>query len=147
MQLLTERHIDVSAHTVLNGVQTFGPQLAKAIHSHRCRWGWWWYMDEVFCSRGKHKRYLSRAVDQHGQVVDILLRDKRDRASAEAFFRRALRRTGLPPHTVISDHHRPYTKALAAAVPRAHHIRTGLNRAYGETTKPIERSHVATRDR
>src|SRR5215471_20783360 len=40
------------------------------------------------------KRYLYRAVDQHGQVVDILLRDKRDRASAEAFFRRALGQTG-----------------------------------------------------
>jgi putative transposase len=104
-------------------------------------------VDEVFCFRGGQKRYLYRAVDQHGQVVDILLRDKRDRASAEAFFRQALSRTGIPPHTVISDHHQPYTRALAATVPTARHIRTGLHRAKGETTKPIERSHVATRDR
>jgi transposase-like protein len=104
-------------------------------------------MDEVFRCRGKDKCYLSRAVDQHGQVIDILRRDKRDRASVEAFFRRALRRTGIPPHTVISDYHPPYTKALAAAVPTARHIRTGLHRAKGETTKPIERSYVTTRDR
>src|SRR5262244_1726901 len=147
MQLLAERHIDVSARTVLNWVQTFGPQLAKALRYHRRRLGRRWYADEVFCFRGKHKRYLYRAVDQHGQVVDILLRDKRDRASAEAFFRRALSRTGLAPHTVVSDHHQPYTKAVASAVPLARHIRTGLHRARGETTKPIERSHVPTRDR
>jgi transposase-like protein len=39
MQLLAERHIDVSARTVLNWVQTFGPQLAKALQRHRRRWG------------------------------------------------------------------------------------------------------------
>jgi putative transposase len=146
-QLLAERHIDVSARTVLNWVQTFGPQLAKALRRHRRRLGRRWYVDEVFCFRGKQKRYLYRAVDHHGQVVDILLRDKRDRASAEAFFRRALGQTGMAPHTVVSDHHQPYTKALAATVPTARHIRTGLHRARGETTKPIERSHVPMRDR
>jgi transposase-like protein len=147
MQLLAERHIDVSARMVLKWVQTFGPQLAKALHPYRRQWGRRWYVDEVFCFRGGHKRYLYRAVDQHGQVIDILLRDKRDRASAEAFFRRALRRTGVVPHTVVSDHHRPYLKAVATTAPTARHIRTGLHRARGETTKPIERSHIATRDR
>src|SRR5262249_38412828 len=48
---------------------------------------------------------------------------------------------------VVSDHHRPYIKAVATTLPTARHIRTGLHRARGETTKPIERSHVATRDR
>ena len=147
MQLLAERDIDVAARTVLKWVQTFGPQLAKAVHSHRRRLGRRWYVDEVFCFRGGQKRYLYRAVDQHGRGIDILLRDKRDRASAEAFFRRALSRTGIPPHTVISDHHQPHPKALAAAVPTARYIRTGLHHAKGQTTKPIERSHVATRDR
>jgi transposase-like protein len=147
MQLLAERYIDVSARTVLTWVQTFGPQLAKTLYPYRRRWGRRWYVDEVFCFRGTQKRYLYRAIDQHGQVVDILLRDKRDRASAEAFFRRALKRTGVVPHTVVSDHHQPYLKAVATTAPTARHIRTGLHRARGETTKPIERSHVATRDR
>ena len=51
MQLLAERHIDVSARMVLKWVQTFGPQLAKAVHSHRRRLGRRWYVDEVFCFR------------------------------------------------------------------------------------------------
>src|SRR6185503_12366626 len=37
MQLLAERHIDVSARTVLNWVQTFGPQSAKTLYPYRCR--------------------------------------------------------------------------------------------------------------
>jgi len=147
MQLLAERHIAVSARMVLTWVQTFGPQLAKVRRRHRRRLGRRWYGDEVFCFRGKQKRYLYRAVDQHGQVVDILLRDQRDRASAEAFFRRAWSQTGLAPHTVVSAHHQPYTKAVASAVPLARHLRTGWPRARGETTKAIERSQVPTRDR
>jgi hypothetical protein len=42
-----------------------------------------------------------------------------------------LRRTGIPPHTDISEYHPPYTKALAAAVPTARHIRTGLQPCQG----------------
>jgi putative transposase len=144
---LAERHIDISARTVLTWVQTFGPQLAKTLSPYRRRWGRQWYVDEVCCFRGTQKRSLYRAIAQHGQVVDMLLRDKRDRASAEAFFRRALKRTGMVPHTVVSDHHRPYLKAVATTTPTARHIRTGLHRAREETTKPIARSHVAIRDR
>ena len=146
-QLLAERYSAVAARTVLNWGQTFGPQLAKALRRYRRRLGRRWYMDEVFCFRGTQQCSLYRAVEQEGQVVDILLRDTRDRASAEAFFRRAGGRTDRRPHTVVSDSHRPYPKALASVVPRACHIRTGLHRARGETTKPIERSHVPTRAR
>ena len=48
---------------------------------------------------------------------------------------------------MISDHHQPYVKAVQEVLPEAEHVRTGLHRARGETTKPIERSHVFTRDR
>ena len=48
---------------------------------------------------------------------------------------------------MISDHHQPYVKAVPEVLPQAEHIRTGLHRACGETTKPVERSHVFTRDR
>jgi IS6 family transposase len=147
VRLLAERHIDVSARTVLNWVQTFGPQLAAALRKHRRRMGRKWTVDEVFCFRGQQKLYLYRAVDEKGQVIDVLLRDKRDRASAEAFFRQALARTEITPTAVITDHHHPYVKAVATVIPLARHVRTGLHRRRGYTTQPIERSHVSTRDR
>jgi IS6 family transposase len=147
VRLLAERHLDVTARTVLNWVQTFGPQLATALRTHRRRVGRTWTVDEVFCFRGKQKMYLYCAVDEHGQVIDVLLRDKRNRASAEAFFRQALARTEVTPQAVITDHHQPYVKAVATVIPLARHVRTGLYRRRGYTTQPIERSHVPTRDR
>jgi putative transposase len=90
---------------------------------------------------------LYRAVDEHGQVVDVLLRDQRDTASAKAFFQQARRRTAITPTQVITDHHQPYLTAVQEELPAVAHVRTGLHRAHGETTKPIERHHLATRDR
>ena len=149
MVLLAERGIDVSTRTVLRWVQTFGPLLAAEVRKHRRRPGTRWFVDEVFFFRkgGEEKRYLYRAIDEQGQVLDVLFRDHRDTASAEAFFRRTLGTAGVAPTTVVSDHHRPYIAAVQEVLPAARHIRTGLHRARGETTKPIERSHVATRDR
>jgi len=120
MELLAERGIDVSNRTVLRWVQAFGPQLAAEARKHRRPLGRTWYTDEMFFFR--------------------------DTASAEAFFKQALGRSGQAPSTIITDHHRPYVKAIQRTVPTAVHIRSGLHRATGETTKPIERSQVPTRD-
>lgn len=147
VELLAERGIDLSKRTVLRWVQTFGPLLATAIRQHRRRPGGRWYVDEVFFVRKSDKRYLYRAVDEHGQVLDVLFRDHRDGTSAQAFFERMLGSTGREPEEVITDHHQPYVKAVASTCPGAKHTRTGLHRARGETTKPVERSHVPTRDR
>ena len=104
-------------------------------------------MDEVFFFRGEDKHYLYRAVDETEQVVDVLFRAHRDTESAVAFFRQALARTGWQPSQVISAHHQPYVKAVQEVIPEAKHVQTGLHRARGETTTPIGRSHVFTRDR
>src|SRR5262249_32712518 len=82
----------------------------------------------LLLSRAAEAVFVS-SIDQRGQVVDVLLREKRDRASAEAFFRRALSRTAVVPSQVVSDHHQPYVKAIVTTIPTACHIRTGLPRA------------------
>ena len=73
----------------------------------------------------------------------MLLCEHRDLAAAEVFFRRALATSALVPTTIVSDHHQAYVKAVKRSAPRARHIRTGLHRRRGETTKIIERSHVS----
>jgi transposase-like protein len=85
-----------------------------------------------------------RAVDEAGQVVDVLLRERRDLASARAFFDQAITRRGVRPKVVVTDKHAAYRRAVRR---RARHIRTGLHRARGETTKAVERSHVPVKDR
>src|SRR5215467_8571989 len=51
------------------------------------------------------------------------------------------------PAAIVTDHHQPYVRAARQNLPGSLHIRTGLHRLTGETTKPIERSHITTRDR
>jgi len=146
LELLAERGIDVSHRTILTWVQVFGPLLAAEVRRRR-RVGKRWFVDEVFLFRESEKRYLYRAIDEDGVVVDVLLRDHRDTASAEAFFRQAIERAGRVPEEVVTDHDQPYVNAVASTCPGAQHIRTGLHRARGETTKAVERSHVPMRDR
>jgi hypothetical protein len=97
--------------TVLRWVQAFGPLLAAEARRHRRPLGRCWYTDEMFFFRGKDKWYLYRAVDEHGQVVDALLRDQRDTASAEALFEQALpvhaKRPARSSLTTISRTSRP----------------------------------------
>jgi putative transposase len=147
MEVRAERGAEVSTRTVLRWVQPVGPLLAAEARKHRRPLGTKCSADAVFFVRGADKHSWYRAVDEHGQVVDVRFRAHRDTASATAFFRQALARTGWPPTLVSSDHHQPSIKAVREVPPAAEHVRTGLPRASGETTKPIERGHVFTRDR
>src|ERR671927_1102603 len=84
LELLAERGIDVSHRTILDWVQAFGPRLAAEVRRRRRPIGKQWFVDEVFLFRKSEKRYLYRAIDQDGMVVDVLVREHRDTASAEA---------------------------------------------------------------
>ena len=103
--------------------------------------------DEPYVRVAGRWAYLYRAVDEAGQVVDILLREQRDLGSARAFFEQAIARRGVRPRVVITDKHQAYRRAVRRRTWRATHVRTGLHRARGETTKAIERSHVPIKDR
>ena len=145
--LLAERSIDVSSRTVLSWVQTFGPLLAAAVRHTARPVGRHWSCDETSVRVAGRRAYRYRAVDEHGQVVDVLLRERRDLASARAFVDQAIARRGVRPKVVISDKHPAYRRAVRRRSWRATHVRTGLHRARGETTKAIERSHVPIKDR
>jgi len=145
--LLAERGLDVSRQTVADWVQKFGVLLAEAGRRYAKRVGSRWYVNETYLRVGKTWAYLYRAVDESGQVVDVLLREKRDLESAKAFFEQAIKRRGVVPEEVITDKHRAYLRAVRQHLPNAKHRRTGLHRERALTTKPIERSHVPIKDR
>jgi transposase-like protein len=75
--LLAERGIDVSPRTILNWVQKFGPLLATAVRHTAQPVGRRWYCDETYVRVAGRWAYLYRAVDERGQVVDVLLRERR----------------------------------------------------------------------
>src|SRR5918911_4675144 len=82
LELLAERGIDVSHRAILDWVQAFGPQLAAEVRRRRRPVATRWFVDEVFLVRKGQKLYLYRATDQDGVVIDVLLREHRNTASA-----------------------------------------------------------------
>ncbi len=146
--LLAERGLDVSARTVLTWVQTFGPLLGEAARRRARPVGTRWWVDETYVRVKGKWAYLYRAIDEDGQVIDVLLRAHRDLDSAKAFLGQAIERWGVTPTEVITDGHQAYQRAVREEAPEAVHIVTGLHRAPGHpTTQPIERSHVPVKDR
>lgn len=121
--------------------------LAEVGRRHAKPLGSRWFVDETYVRVGKAWAYLYRAVDEAGQVVDVLLHEKRDFESAKAFFEQAIRRRGVVPDEVVTDKHRAYLRAVKQHAPNVKHRRTGLHRVRALTTKPVERSHVPMKDR
>ena len=71
-----------------------------------------WHLDEVFVRIGNEQKYLWSAIDEHGQVLNILLQDHHDTDAAERFFRTLLGDAGAPPERIVTDRLGSYGAAL-----------------------------------
>jgi transposase-like protein len=102
-EVLAERGIDVDHVTVYRWVQRFTPLLADAARFARHSPGDRWFVDETYVKVSGTWRYVYRAIDQYGQVIDVLLSVRRDAAAARWFFTRALRILKVIPSEVVTD--------------------------------------------
>src|SRR6266571_4371336 len=82
-----------------------------------------WHLDEVFLKINGRLHYLWRAVDQDGDVLDILVQSKRDKKAAKKFFRKLLKGLSYIPRTIITDKLRSYGAAKAEVLPSVEHCR------------------------
>jgi transposase, IS6 family len=80
-----------------------------------------WFVDETYIKVAGRWTYLYRAVDQHGQVIDVLLAARRNAGAARAFFTRALK-VGPVPVEVTTDQAPVYPRVLDELVPTARHV-------------------------
>ncbi|MCB1986762.1 MAG: IS6 family transposase [Nitrosomonas sp.] len=90
--LLAERGIVVTHESIRLWCNKFGPVYAKKLKNRHPGYGDTFYLDEVFVKIQGRQRYLWRAVDQDGEVVDILLQERRDSKAAKRFFKRFLKK-------------------------------------------------------
>src|SRR4029450_322898 len=102
-ELPAERGIEVDPVTVYRWVQRFTPLLADAARFHRHSPGGRWFVDETYVKVNGVWRYVYRAIDQHAQVLDVLLSARRDAQAARRFFTRALRMLKVIPTEVVTD--------------------------------------------
>jgi len=89
--LLAQRGITVSYETIRQWCRTFGSAYARRLQRRQGRLGDTWHLDEGFVNIQGRQQYLWRAVDQDGDVIDILVQPRRDRRAAARFFRKLLK--------------------------------------------------------
>ncbi len=119
-ELMAERGVTVDHVTVYRWVQRFTPEFIEAVRFCRHVPGDRWFADETYVKVAGRWTYLYRAIDQHGQVIDVLLSVRRDLAAARRFFTRALR-AGMIPAEVTTDRAAAYPRALDELIPSALH--------------------------
>jgi transposase, IS6 family len=120
-ELLAERGVRVDHVTVYRWVQRFTPLLIDAARPCRHCPGDRWLVDETYVKVAGRWVYLYRAIDQFGQVIDVLVSQKRDLAATRRFFTRALEH-GPRPSEVTTDRAPAYPRVLDELLPAACHV-------------------------
>ncbi len=138
-ELLAKRGIIVSYETIRQWCWKFGPEYARNLKRRQGRLGDVWHLDEVFVKIRGERHYLWRAVDQDGDVIDILVQRYRNARAATRFFRKLLKGQESQSWQLVTDKLKSYGAARRSIMPSVDHntVRYGNNRA--------EVSHQPTR--
>ena len=139
--MMAARGVEVSYETIRSWCTRFGPEYAHRLRRRAPRAGDKWHLDEVFVTIGGVRKYLWRAVDQHGNVLDILIHGKRDGRAATRFFRKLLKKQGCRPRVRITDKLASYTIAHRTTMSAVEH------RQNKYLNNRCENSHQPTRQR
>ncbi|MDB5394831.1 MAG: family transposase [Rhodospirillales bacterium] len=145
--LLAERGIDVSYETVRRWVLKFGPTICRHLREQRPRPTAQRHLDEMVVSIAGRRMYLWRAVDSEGEVLDLLVQTRRDRAATLKLLRKLLKRRGCAPRIVVTDLLKSYGAALRELGFAGRHEQ-GLranNRAENSHRPPRRREHKMQR--
>lgn len=140
-ELLAQRDIQVSYESIRRWCIRFGPLYAQRLRRQAPTQGDVWLLDEVYVPIGGQRHYLWRAVDQNGDVIDILLQKRRNGAAAKRFFRKLLKSQGAVPNRLVTDKLGSYRVAHRELMPTVPHDTTQYS------NNRCEASHRATREK
>src|SRR5262244_34623 len=140
-ELLLERGIDVTHEAIRQWYLKFGQDYANQLKRRRARPGDKWHLDEVFLTINGKRHYLWRAVDQEGNVLDILVQRRRDKMAAKKFFRKLLKGLQYVPRVIITDKLKSYGAAKREILPGVEH------RQHCYLNNRAENAHQPTRQR
>src|ERR1700738_172308 len=120
-ELLAERGLDISYETVRRWVLKFGPAIARRLRQRRPRRSDRWHLDEMVVRIAGERLYLWRAVDDEGEVLDMLVQRRRDTWAALRLMRKLLKKQGFAPTRVTTDKLRSYGAAFQHLGLSCHH--------------------------
>ncbi len=122
-ELLAERGVEVDHVTLYRWVQRFTPLIVDAARPCRHAAGGRWFVDETYVKVAGSWRYVYRAVDQFGQVIDVLVSTKRDVKAATRFLSAGIRSHGEPAE-VTTDRSPALARAIVELLSATHHDTT-----------------------
>ena len=140
-ELLAERGLDISYETIRRWVLKFGTVFARRLRAQRPRPSSRWHLDEMVAGIGGARVFLWRAVDDEGEVLDILVQKRRNKAAAVKLMRKLLKKQGFAPEVIVTDKLRSYGAARTEMGLSARHEQ-GLRR-----NNRAENSHQPVRRR
>jgi putative transposase len=141
-ELLAQRWIEASREAVRCWVIKFGPLIAANLRRRRSAPTGRWYLDEMVVKIGGRRMYLWRAVDDEGEILDVLVQKRRNKHSALKLLRKLLKNQGVHPETITTDKLASYRAAAKVLGLQGRHRPGGMrenNRA--------ENSHLVIRRR
>src|SRR5467141_1850332 len=121
-ELMSSRGVTLSYETVREWCFKFGQTYANGLRRRSPRHGDRWHLDEVFLKINGRVHYLWRAVDQDGDVLDILVQSRRDKKAAKKLFRKLLKGLRYVPRVIITDKLKSYSAAKAEMMRSVEHL-------------------------
>src|ERR1700704_6473672 len=140
-ELLLERGVVVTYEAIRKWCRKFGQHYANQLRRRRPRPGDKWHLDEVVLTIKGARHYLWRAVDQDGNVLDILVQRRRNKRAAKMFFRKLLKGLTYVPRVLVTDKLKSYGAAKREILPSVEH------RQHRYLNNRAENSHQPTRQR
>ncbi len=112
-EMMSERGVAVDPSTIFRWVQRYAPELEKRVRQYQGPRSGSWRVDETYVRVGGKWKYLFRAVDKHGQLIDFMLSDRRNTRAAYRFLRKALKTmSDYPPSSIMTDRLASYPNAV-----------------------------------
>ena len=143
-ELLLLRGFEVSYETIRIWEFRFAPLVSENLHAkRRGKAGRSWYLDETYIKVSGRWRYLYRAIDREGNLLDSMLSKHRDKHAARRFLRLLLDSAGQKPLRMTTDKHPAYTKAIRWIVGRKvlHRQNQYLNNRMEQNHRPIKQRY------
>ncbi len=140
-ELMAQRGVVVTYETIRIWAEKFGRAFAKRLRHRAAPAGDQWFLDEMIVKMNGEGHILWRAVDQDGEVLDILVQSRRNKKAAKRFFKKLLKGQGTTPRMITTDKLKSYAAAKQELMPSVEHRQDKAlnNRA--------ENSHQPTRAR
>ena len=112
-EMMSERGVAVDPSTIFRWVQRYAPEIEKRVRPYQGHRSGSWRVDETYVRVGGRWRYLCRAIDKKGRLIDSMLAGRRDTGAAYRFLRKALRAVSdYPPSSITTDKLASYPKAI-----------------------------------